>query len=283
MSTANAPAENPGETAPPQPSTVWLSPNSVFAETRPGQARRAVGATAGSIAAHALLIGLIAFLLARGAARTFVEPPRPTATLVYLEEAGPGGGGGGSPAPAPPKPLEIARPEPPKPIPVVEPAPVVAPPPPTLNAPIMTPNATDFQATGSSMVSLAAYGGGGTGTGLGSGRGSGVGPGTGGGFGDGAYRPGAGITNPVALRSPRPGYTSEAMRAKIQGLVELEAVVLEDGTVGDVRVVKSLDKTYGLDQEAIKAARLWLFRPATNRDGQPVPIVVRLELTFTIH
>jgi protein TonB len=147
----------------------------------------------------------------------------------------------------------------------------------------MTPNATDFQAMGSSSVSLAAYGGGGRGRGLGEGAGSGVGRGTGGGFGGGAYRPGAGITNPVPIRQPRPGYTSEAMRAKIQGQVELEAVILADGTVGDVRIVRSLDKVYGLDQEAIKAARQWVFRPATDRDGKPVPIIVLLELTFTIH
>jgi TonB family protein len=73
------------------------------------------------------------------------------------------------------------------------------------------------------------------------------------------------------------------MRAKIQGTVTLEAVVNADGTVGDVRVVRSLDRTHGLDLEAIKAAKLWFFRPATDREGRPVPIIVTLELLFTIH
>ena len=59
------------------------------------------------------------------------------------------------------------------------------------------------------------------------------------------------------------------MRAKVQGTVLLECVVLPDGTVGDVEVVRSLDPTFGLDQEAIKAARQWRFAPGT-RFGDPV-------------
>lgn len=280
MSTPTGPGDEKVEKAP----TTFLSPNSVFAEARPGQGRRAAGATVGSIAAHGLLLALFVFLLARGTVQIVERPPEPVTTMVFLDDPGPGGGGGGSPAPAPPKPLEIPKTPPPTPVPVAPPPPVVAPPPPpSLAAPVMTPNATDFQAMGTSSVSLAAYGGGGRGRGLGEGAGSGVGRGTGGGFGGGAYRPGAGITNPVPLRQVRPGYTSEAMRAKIQGQVELEAVIQADGTVGDVRVTRSLDRVYGLDQEAIKAARQWVFRPATDRDGKPVPIIVLLELTFTIH
>ena len=53
----------------------------------------------------------------------------------------------------------------------------------------------------------------------------------------------------------KPQYTADAMRAKVQGTVLLECVVLPDGSVGRVDVVKSLDSTFGLDQEAVKAAR----------------------------
>jgi len=53
----------------------------------------------------------------------------------------------------------------------------------------------------------------------------------------------------------RPNYTAEAMRAKVQGVVRLEGVVLSDGTVGDVHVTRSLDSVFGLDQEAMKAAK----------------------------
>jgi protein TonB len=76
-------------------------------------------------------------------------------------------------------------------------------------------------------------------------------------------------------------YTSDAMRAKVQGSVLIEAVVAADGSVRDVRVVRSLDPTFGLDEEAIKAARQWRFKPGT-RLGQPVPVLITIELTFNL-
>ena len=110
----------------------------------------------------------------------------------------------------------------------------------------------------------------------GTGEGTDSGSGTG-----GVYRPGAGIVNPRLLREVRPQYTAEALRAKISGTVYLEMVVLPDGTVGDVRITRSLDPVYGLDEEAIKAARQWLFEPGT-RFGVPGSILVSLALDFNI-
>ena len=98
---------------------------------------------------------------------------------------------------------------------------------------------------------------------------------------DGTYVPGKSVTYPRVIREVKPQYTADAMRAQIQGAVFLECIVLPDGTVGDVRVVKSLDSTFGLDQEAIRAAKQWRFQPGT-RDGIAVPVVVTIELTFTL-
>ena len=95
------------------------------------------------------------------------------------------------------------------------------------------------------------------------------------------FRPGTGIVNPRLLREVRPQYTAEALRAKITGTVYLEMVVLPDGTVGDVRITRSLDPVFGLDEEAIKAARQWLFEPGT-RFGEPVAILVNLALDFNL-
>jgi len=86
---------------------------------------------------------------------------------------------------------------------------------------------------------------------------------------------------PRVLKEVKPQYTAEAMRAKIQGAVLVDCVVKADGTVGDVEVLRSLDKTFGLDQEAIKAAKAWQFEPGT-RNGEPVPVRVTIELTFTL-
>jgi TonB family protein len=113
----------------------------------------------------------------------------------------------------------------------------------------------------------------------------GIGPGTGSGIASpplaGVVRPGNGVASPRIIREVKPQYTAEAMRAKVQGGVLLECVVQTDGTVGDVRVIRSLDTTYGLDQEAIKAAKQWKFVPGT-RNGEPVPVIVTIELTFTL-
>jgi periplasmic protein TonB len=123
--------------------------------------------------------------------------------------------------------------------------------------------------------------GSGIGTGSGEGRGAGLGPGFGGGTGGGAYRPGSGVTSPQLLREMKPNYTLDAMRAKVQGMVLLECVVLPDGSVGEVTILKSLDKVFGLDEEAIKAARQWRFAPG-RRFGEPVPVLVTIELAFTL-
>jgi len=60
-----------------------------------------------------------------------------------------------------------------------------------------------------------------------------------------------------------------------------ERIVRPDGSVGDVQILRSLDGVFGLDQEAIKAAKQWRFAPGT-RLGEPVPVLVTIELTFTL-
>jgi protein TonB len=89
------------------------------------------------------------------------------------------------------------------------------------------------------------------------------------------------VTLPRVLHEERPQYTSDAMRAKVQGTVLLQCVVRPDGTVGDVQVVRSLDSTFGLDQQAMNAARKWRFSPGM-RLGEAVPVVITIELTFTL-
>jgi protein TonB len=119
------------------------------------------------------------------------------------------------------------------------------------------------------------------------GIGHGDGPGPGGigrspGPGSGDGPPGRGrVSSPKLIRKVDPEYTSAAMYAKLQGTVALEAVVLADGTVGDVRIVRSLDAMFGLDLNAIKAVRQWRFVPGTQY-GKPVPVMVSIELTFTL-
>ena len=96
---------------------------------------------------------------------------------------------------------------------------------------------------------------------------------------DQVYKIGNGVTSPVLTKEVKPNYTEGAMRRKVQGVVEVSAVVLTDGSVDDVKVIRSLDEE--LDQQAVKAARQWKFRPGT-KDGHPVAVQVSIELTFTL-
>ena len=98
-----------------------------------------------------------------------------------------------------------------------------------------------------------------------------------------AVAPGAatGVSWPIVVREQKPAYTDEARRAGIQGSVELSLVIQVDGTVSDVRVVKSLDRQHGLDAAAIEAAKQWLFKPGM-KDGKPVATTVFLGLDFRL-
>jgi protein TonB len=79
----------------------------------------------------------------------------------------------------------------------------------------------------------------------------------------------------------KPDYTAEANQQGIQGVVQLSVVVNDDGTVGAVKVTKSLDDKYGLDQQAVIAMKKWKFRPGT-RDGKPVAVRVDVEMSFKL-
>lgn len=258
-----------------------------------------VGVT-GSMAAHVAVVVLfvLAVRYAPQATPFLFAPDSPLDDLVWLAEPGPGGGGGGggNQMPEPPRKAELPGRDkitvPVEARPVETPRPDTPPPLESLNIPAMSSAAAEQALVGaidSSVPALpeslgAGTGGGagtGRGTGIGPGQGSGLGPGFGGGTGGGAYRPGAGVTLPRVLREVKPAYTADAMRAKVQGAVWLECIVLPDGTVGEIRVTKSLDPVFGLDQEAIKAARQWRFSPGL-RMGQPVPVVITIELTFTL-
>lgn len=195
--------------------------------------------------------------------------------LIWIPPADPGGGGNGG---AVKKSLEFPR---------VKEAPKVSPPivedkpesQPEPNLPALPISADET--VPEILGGLPTLSGGSLGIGTGSGEGSGLGSGSGPGSGEGVYRPGPGIRVPIPIREVRPRYTVEAMRAKMEGSVLLEAVVLADGTVGEIHIVRSLDPSFGLDEEAVNAVRQWRFSPGT-RFGEPVAVRVSLTLTFTL-
>lgn len=124
--------------------------------------------------------------------------------------------------------------------------------------------------------------GNGHGNGIGSGNGNGVGPGQGYGTGGGTPNAGTGgYGTPACLYCPRADYSDEAMKVKVQGVVELIAVITPDGRVTDVHVAKGLG--LGLDEKAIEAVRTWRLKPALGPDGRPASVRQIIEVTFQLY
>ena len=97
----------------------------------------------------------------------------------------------------------------------------------------------------------------------------------------GVYRAGDGVSMPRVVRQVQANYTSEAMHAQIHGVVRLVCTVGVDGTVSDVRIVRSLDTHHGLDDEAVRALKLWTFEPG-EKDGVAVPVRITIESIFSM-
>jgi periplasmic protein TonB len=130
----------------------------------------------------------------------------------------------------------------------------------------------------------------GAGVGVDGGDGSRSGTGDRDGLGDGSrpgagegddLKPGNGVSWPRLVQEVKPNYTAGAMHAHVEGLIELEIVVLPDGSVGRVNIVRSLDARFGLDQEAVNAVRRWRFEPG-RRSGKAVAVRVGVELSFNL-
>jgi protein TonB len=132
--------------------------------------------------------------------------------------------------------------------------------------------------------------GNGKGGGMGGGDGRGVGPGSGYNMGGGSPGLGTGTgpggvatvvdAKPIPLNRPRPNYTEEARKNKIQGVVRVRVLVGADGSAKQVRLAGG-GLPDGLNEEAISAAYKMRFKPAM-KDGQPVAYWVPVEIEFNL-
>jgi TonB family protein len=98
-------------------------------------------------------------------------------------------------------------------------------------------------------------------------------------FGAGLSRACGPVKPPKILRMVKPNYSPDGIAQQIQGLVLLDAVVGIDGKVTDIRIVFGL--LHSLDREAREAVKKWRFEPPTI-DGVPGPIIVQIEMSFTL-
>ena len=267
-----------------------------------------------SVYAIAILSMIVLWLHAQSGARS-VSAPLPLVMLKFQPyepkvempkgNDDPGGGGGGGrgtptlpsigafPIPSPADQIIAPRPEPqltPPVLPVIETVKV---------DPRIQFNRDDLAPTGlpdgTGFVPSAGPGsdggmGWGPRGGMGPGDGPGVGPGSGGNiFGGPSHiagrQRGTGDqavvdTKPVLLNTPRPFYTEEARKNKVQGVVRVRVLVDASGDVRQVVVTRGLPD--GLSEQAVRAAYQMRFRPAV-KDGRQVPYwLSNVEIEFNL-
>lgn len=89
-----------------------------------------------------------------------------------------------------------------------------------------------------------------------------------------------GVSPPKVIFSPEPQFSEPARRAKFQGTATLMLVVNQQGLPTRIRIVRPLG--CGLDAKAVQAVESWRFKPA-ERDGQPVPFAIAVEVDFHLY
>jgi TonB family protein len=87
------------------------------------------------------------------------------------------------------------------------------------------------------------------------------------------------LASPILVKEVKPNYSRNAMGSKTQGIINYEAIVLTDGTVGAVRLTSLLHPE--LEHAGLEAIRQWKFTPA-RLGGSPIPTVVEIEMSFTL-
>ncbi len=96
---------------------------------------------------------------------------------------------------------------------------------------------------------------------------------------EGPIRVGGDVAPPVKITAPPPQYTEIARKARVQGVVIVEAIIDKQGNVTNVKILKSLPM--GLDTAAADAVKKWRFEPATL-NGKPVAVIYNLTVNFRL-
>jgi len=220
-----------------------------------------------SIAIHAIVIGI-----ALGASIWFVEDiPEPPIPVTFYASAPP-------PPPPPPAAAPKAAPKAPevqKQVPVRQ-SEMVAPTiiPENIPKPLAAPEPEPAAGVEGGVP-------GGVEGGVPGGVLGGVPGGTGPGTGEGEpLRVGGEVKAPVLTNRVEPTYPEAARKARMEGVVILEAIITASGAVEDVKVLKSVNPL--LDSSAVRAVQQWRYKPATL-NGRAVRVYLTVTVTFNLH
>ena len=86
-------------------------------------------------------------------------------------------------------------------------------------------------------------------------------------------------TAPSFKKKVEPKYPEEARRAGVEGTVQLEVLIDEEGKVRKIRVLKT--PGFGLDRAAITAASESRFHPGVI-GGKAVPVKIKIPYRFVL-
>jgi protein TonB len=91
-------------------------------------------------------------------------------------------------------------------------------------------------------------------------------------------RVGQGVREPKRIAGAPPEYPPLARSVRVQGVVILEAVIDEQGTIERVKILKSVPL---LDGAAVAAVKGWRYTP-TLLNGVPVSVLMTITMNFTL-
>jgi len=91
-------------------------------------------------------------------------------------------------------------------------------------------------------------------------------------------RIGGDVKEPKKIKHVPPVYPDDALAARVQGVVILEAIIDENGDVFDAKVLRSVPL---LDQAAVDAVRQWRFTP-TLLNNVPVQVIMTVTVNFSL-
>jgi len=88
------------------------------------------------------------------------------------------------------------------------------------------------------------------------------------------------MSEPKAIHKVAPQYPEDARKERVQGVVVLDAVIAEDGSVRETRVQT------GEDARLVEAARLavgqWRYEPVRDEDGEPMELLFTVTIRFAL-
>lgn len=93
------------------------------------------------------------------------------------------------------------------------------------------------------------------------------------------YRVGGKVRPPTPLATPPPEYPALARQARVEGVVNLEAIIAVDGTIRSVRLVRGPAL---LAAAAIAAVRTWRYTPPAL-NGEPIELLMYVDVRFQLN